>query len=223
MKLFHDRVEAGNELGARLARLGLTGPVLVLGLPRGGVPVACEVAAALDAPVDVLVVRKLGAPFDPELAVGAVALGGVTVYNSSLLRELGLDEEDIAATRARELAELARREQAYRGAKPPPDLAGRTVVIVDDGIATGATMNAAVVAARNSSPRRVIVAAPTSAVDAVARLEDVADRVVVLHMPEPYLGVGAWYEAFPQLTDAQVLDALASAERVRAVAAHGRG
>jgi putative phosphoribosyl transferase len=169
MKIFHDRAEAGNALGERISRLGLTGPLLVLGLPRGGVPVACEVAAALGAPVDVLVVRKLGAPFNPELALGAIALGGVTVYNEGLLEELGLDEGSLEAVQARELAELKRREHAYRGTKPPPDLAGKTVIIVDDGIATGATMRAAVVAARTLAPLRVIAAAPTGAADSLAR------------------------------------------------------
>lgn len=218
MRIFHDRIEAGNALGARVSQLGLSGPLLVLGLPRGGVPVACEVATALAAPVDVLVVRKLGAPFNPELAVGAIAFGGVTVYNEPLLDQLGLDEESIAPIRARELEELERRERAYRGTKPPPDLEGKTVVIVDDGIATGATMHAAVVAARKLAPRRILAAAPTSAVDAVVRLEEVADRVVVLHTPEPYFGVGAWYEEFPQLSDGDVLDALERSERIQAAA-----
>jgi putative phosphoribosyl transferase len=214
MKIFHDRVEAGNALGERIRRLELTGPLLVLGLPRGGVPVACEVAAALGAPVDVLVVRKLGAPFNPELALGAIALGGVTVYNEGLLAELGLDEGSLEAVRTRELAELKRREHAYRGTKPPPDLAGKTVIIVDDGIATGATMRAAVVAARTLAPLRVIAAAPTGAADSIARLREVADRVVVLETPEPYFGVGAWYEEFPQLSDADVQEGLALGQRL---------
>lgn len=214
MKIFHDRTEAGNALGERISRLGLTGPLLVLGLPRGGVPVACEVAAALGAPVDVLVVRKLGAPFNPELALGAIALGGVTVYNEGLLEELGLDEGSLEAVRSRELAELERREHVYRGTQPPPDLAGKTVIIVDDGIATGATMRAAVVAARTLAPLRVIAAAPTGAADSIARLREVADRVVVLETPEPYFGVGAWYEEFPQLSDADVQRGLALGQRL---------
>jgi putative phosphoribosyl transferase len=211
MKIFRDRTEAGMELGRRVARLGLTGPVIVLGLPRGGVPVACEVAAALAAPVDVLVVRKLGAPFNPELAVGAIAFGGVTVYNEQLLEQLGLDSQALESIRARELEELERRERAYRGSKPPPDLAGKTVVVVDDGVATGATMHAAVLACRKLEPRRVLVAVPTAAVDAVARLTEVADRVIAVHTPEPYFGVGAWYAEFPQLTDEEVLEALSGA------------
>jgi predicted phosphoribosyltransferase len=208
MKMFRDREEAGKELGRLTARLGLTGDIVVLGLPRGGVPVAYEVAAALKAPLDVLVVRKLGAPYNPELAIGAIAFGGVTVYNDSLLAALNLEEADLEPIRARESAELERRESAYRGAKPPPAVAGKSVILVDDGIATGATMHAAVLATRALQPRRIIVAAPTSAIDSVERLEQVADRVLVLATPEPYFGVGAWYQDFPQLTDAQVTGCL---------------
>jgi putative phosphoribosyl transferase len=211
MKRFASRREAGRELGERLAGLGIAGRLVVLGLPRGGVPVACEVAAALRAPVDVLVVRKLGAPFNPELALGAIAYGGVTVYNRDLLREVGLDEHDLEPIRARELAELRRREIAYRGQWPPPDPRGATVIVVDDGMATGATMHAAVAAARALRAAAVVVAVPTAAVDAVERLEGVADRVVALVTPEPYFGVGAWYAEFDQLTDAEVVECLAAA------------
>jgi predicted phosphoribosyltransferase len=211
MKKFADRRAAGRELGERLAELGLEDKLVVLGLPRGGVPVACEVAAALRAPVDVLVVRKLGAPFNEELALGAIAYGGVTLYNHDLLREAGLRAPDLEPTRLRELAELRRRELAYRGDRPPPDIAGATVVIVDDGMATGATMHAAVAATRALHPAGVVVAVPTAAVEAVERLVGVADRVVALQTPEPYFGVGAWYAQFEQLTDAEVLDCLAAA------------
>jgi putative phosphoribosyl transferase len=213
MKIFRDRQTAGRELGRRLAKLGLTGDLIVLGLPRGGVPVACEVARELNAPVDVLVVRKLGAPFNPELAVGAVAFGGVTIYNDDLLMALGLTEESLEPIRERELAELRRRESVYRGNGPLPDLAGKTAILVDDGVATGATMVAAVAAVRKLAPRRIIVAVPASARDSKDRLEEVADRVVALALPEPYYGVGAWYEHFPQLTDHEVLAWLASAAR----------
>jgi predicted phosphoribosyltransferase len=219
--MFPDRQTAGRELGERLKRLGLNGDILVLGLPRGGLPVACEAAAALDAPVDALVVRKLGAPFNAELAVGAVALGGVTVYNEDLLAQLGLAEEDIEPIRVRELAELARRERVYRRDAPPLDVAGRTVILVDDGLATGATMHAAVRAVRALDPRRIIVAVPHGAVDAVARLEQVADRVVALETPEPYFGVGAWYAEFPQLDDDEVLAWLAAAAQRQKAASGG--
>ena len=208
MQIFRDRKDAGAQLGERLRGLKLGKNVIVLALPRGGVPVALEVAMALHAPLDVVVVRKIGAPFNPELALGAVAFGGVTVYNDALLRDLGLDEADLEATRTRERAELERRERAYRGERPMPDLTGKTVVLVDDGVATGATMQAAVTALRALHPKSVIVAVPTSAVDSAARLEGTADRVIALATPEPYYGVGAWYQEFHQLTDAEVLRCL---------------
>jgi len=211
MKIFRDRKDAGRQLGERLRGLKLGKDAIVLGLPRGGVPVALEVATALGVPLDVIVVRKIGARFNPELALGAVAFGGVTVYNDGLLRDLGLDEADLEGTRSRELAELERRERAYRGARPMPDLAGKMVVLVDDGIATGATMLAAVSAIRALHPKRVIVAVPTSAVDSVVRLEAVADRVIALATPEPYYGVGAWYGEFHQLDDAEVVRCLEAA------------
>jgi predicted phosphoribosyltransferase len=213
--MFRDRVDAGRQLAERFRGLALRGSIVVLGLPRGGVPVAREVAAALRAPLDVCVVRKLGAPFNPELAVGAIAFGGVTVYNESLLAELGLDETDIEGIRQREHAELLRRERAYRGSRPPLELKGKTVILVDDGIATGATMHAAVMATRKLGPKSVIVAVPTSAVESVARLEGVADRVIALAMPEPYFGVGAWYAEFPQLADADVLRCLEASSPTR--------
>jgi predicted phosphoribosyltransferase len=213
--MFADRTAAGRDLGRRLAEAGIADNVVVLGLPRGGIPVACEVGAALDAPVDALIVRKLGAPFNPELALGAIAYGGVTVYNEELLEQLGLDESQLEPIRARELAELERRERTYRADRPPLAIAGTTVVIVDDGMATGATMHAAVVATRALSPKRIIVAVPTAAIDAVERLERVADQVVALATPEPYFGVGAWYAHFPQLTDDEVVEALAAAHAPR--------
>jgi predicted phosphoribosyltransferase len=211
MRRFANRRAAGRELGERLAELGLAGKLLVLGLPRGGVPVACEVAGALHAPVDVLVVRKLGAPFNNELALGAIAFGGVTVYNRDLLREVDLREPDLEPIRARELTELRRRERAYRGGRQALDVEGATVVIVDDGMATGATMHAAVAATRALHPARILVAVPTASLDAVERLEAVADRVVALITPDPYFGVGAWYAEFDQLTDYEVIDCLAAA------------
>jgi predicted phosphoribosyltransferase len=181
---------------------------VVLALPRGGVPVAAEVAAAIGGKLDVFLVRKLGAPFNPELAVGAVASGGVSVYNEDLLRVLGLDAADLEPIRRRELAELERREHVYRGGRPPPALEGRAAVLVDDGMATGATMEAAARAVRALNPAEVVVAVPTAAIDALERLERVADRIVVLSTPEPYLSVGGWYEYFPQLTDEDVMAAL---------------
>lgn len=211
--MFADRIDAGRKLGRVLAEARPPGRLLVLGLPRGGIPVACEVAAALDAPVDALVVRKLGAPFNPELALGAIAYGGLTVYNNELLAELGLDEAALDAIRERELRELERRERAYRTSTARPPVEGATVIIVDDGMATGATMHAAVAATRALAPERIIVAVPTASAEAVDRLRRVADDVVALAMPEPYFGVGMWYGEFRQLTDAEVADALAAAGR----------
>jgi predicted phosphoribosyltransferase len=216
MKMFRDRTDAGRKLAERLRELRLGPDVMVLGLPRGGMPVAREVAAALAAPLDVLVVRKIGAPFNPELALGAIAFGGVTVYNESLLAELGLDEAELDGTRRREQAELLRRERAYRGEKPVPNLTGKTVVLVDDGMATGATMHAAVTATRRLHPKRIIVAVPTSAAESVARLSEVADRVIALATPEPYYGVGAWYDEFRQLSDDEVVRCLGDAAARRA-------
>lgn len=217
-RIFRDRADAGRQLGERLRELGLGKDVTVLGLPRGGVPVALEIAKALHAPLDVIVVRKIGAPFNPELALGAVALGGITVWNEALLQALRIDASDLEGTRRRECAELERREHAYRGARPMPELGGRSVVLVDDGIATGATMHAAVLSTRALHPRSVIVAVPTSAIDSVERLEAVADRVIALATPEPYYGVGVWYEEFHQLDDAEVVRCIEVAEaRLRKV------
>jgi predicted phosphoribosyltransferase len=209
--MFVDRHDAGRRLGERLAKERLSESPVVLALPRGGVPVGVDVAAAVGGKLDVFLVRKLGAPFNPELAVGAVASGGLTVYNEELLRMLGLDEADLEPIRRRELAELERRERVYRGGRPPSSLAGKTVVLVDDGIATGATMEAAVRAVRGLRPAEIIVAVPTAGIEAVERLGRIADRVVVLSVPEPYVSVGSWYEFFPQLSDDDVVAALADA------------
>lgn len=190
--------------------------MIVLALPRGGVPVAFEIAAALDAPLDVFLVRKIGAPFNPEFAAGAIAAGGIVVYNAHALAALGLREDDLEATVVRERAELARRERVYRHGREAPALEGKTVVLVDDGIATGATMRAAVDAARARDPARIIVAAPTASREALVALERAADAVVVLAAPEPYFAVGEWYEAFPQLEDAEVVDLLLAHEQQRA-------
>ena len=212
MKIFRDRSDAGRQLAEQLRRQPLKGTPIVLGLPRGGVPVAYEVAAALGAPLDVLIVRKLGAPFNPELAVGAIAYG-IVVYNEDVLDMLHLTADSMQTIRVAEQEELARRERVYRGERPPPEIGGKSVILVDDGVATGATMEAAIRATRALGPREVIVAAPTGARDSLARLEAVADRVVVIETPEPYFGVGAWYEDFSQLTDDEVLGYLERSRR----------
>jgi putative phosphoribosyl transferase len=207
-KVFEDREDAGRQLAEWLRPTVPEDDVVVLGLPRGGVPVAYELATALGAPLDVFIVRKLGSPFNPELAAGAIGSGGVTVYNDDVLAALGLSEQSLAPVLEREKAELERRERAYRAGRPPLDLRGKTVILVDDGIATGATMRAAVEAARARGPKQIIVAAPNGSRQAVELLRETADRVAVLSIPEPYMGVGAWYSHFPQLRDEEVVSIL---------------
>lgn len=205
--VFADRVDAGRALGARVASALAErerGDVLVLALPRGGVPVACEVADALDAPLDVLLVRKLGVPGQEELALGAIASGGVRVLNEELLAELGLPPSEVDAIAARELEELKRRERSYRGERPAPSLEGRTVVLVDDGLATGATMRAAAKAVRQLGPAAVVVAVPVAPPDAVDALRQEVDDVVAVLTPERLSSVGQWYGDFSQTTDEEV-------------------
>ena len=201
---FQDRIEGGRELAARLAgRPGLADPI-VLGLPRGGVPVAAQVAIALDAPLDVFVVRKLGVPGQPELAMGAIASGGVRVLNSAAVQHLDISAAAIEEVAGRELTELARREREYRGDRPAVEFAGRTVVLVDDGLATGATMRAAVEAVRAKGPGRIVVAVPVGAPDTCQTVDEIADEVVCLHAPDSFGAVGAYYTDFGQTTDDEV-------------------
>ena len=204
---YADRVTAGRALGALLADRDLGDRPLVLGLPRGGVPVAAEVAKALGGELDVLVVRKLGAPGRPELAVGAIA-GDVEVRNDSIVGYLGVTEEELERIARTERVELGRREREYRGDRPRPRLDGRVVVLVDDGLATGASMRVAVVAARAGNPARVVVAAPVGAAPACHALREVADEVVCAAMPEPFDAVGRWYADFSPTSDAEVRDLL---------------
>jgi len=206
---FRNRTDAGRQLAEKLVAYADRGDVLVLALPRGGVPVAFEVAQALGAPLDVFVVRKLGVPGYEELAMGAVATGGVRVLNDEIVRGLGISDHQIDAVVARELHELARRERLYRGDRPPPDVAGRTVILVDDGLATGATMRAAVAALRQRQPARIVIAVPTASPDTSEALKAEADDVVCAVTPEPFLAVGDWYEDFTQTTDDEVRELLA--------------
>ncbi len=190
--------------------------VLVLALPRGGVPVAFEVAQALHAPLDVFIVRKLGMPGHEELAIGAIASGGVRVLNEDLIRLLGVPNNVLQDITARELEELRRREAAYRGSRPPEPIAGRTVILVDDGLATGASMRAAVRALRREGAARIVVAVPVAAADTCESLRPEVEDVVCAVTPEPFTAVGAWYEDFRQTTDEEVRELL---DRVNA----GRG
>lgn len=201
---FADRAEAGELLAERLTAYRDRDDVVVLALPRGGVPVAREVARALGVRLDVYVVRKLGVPGHEELAMGAIATGGVRLLNHDVIDALGIPMNVIDAVAAREQQELARREQTYRGGRGPIALTNKTVILVDDGLATGATMRAAVMAARQQHPARVIVAVPVGAVSTCADLAAEADDVVCVRTPDPFVAVGLWYRDFTPTTDHEV-------------------
>ena len=208
---FANRREAGGILAGRLGAYAARSDVVVLGLPRGGVPVALEVAAALGAPLDVFVVRKLGVPFQPELAMGAIASGGIRVLNDDVIRLCGIPSHIIEHVARVEQQELERRERAYRDGRPALAIAGRVAILVDDGLATGSTMRAAVAAVRRLRPSEVVVAVPVGARDTCEELSAMADQVVCAEMPEQFGSVGAWYEDFGQTTDDEVKAALQSA------------
>jgi predicted phosphoribosyltransferase len=209
--MFRDRVEAGDVLAGRLGHYAGRDDVLVLALPRGGVPVAVRVARALAAPLDVFVVRKLGVPGHEELAMGAIASGGVRVVNEQVVGRLGLGEAVLHQVAEAEGRELARRERRYREGRDPPDLAGRVVILVDDGLATGSTMRAAATAARRLSPARVVVAVPTAPASTCQRLREEADEVVCATTPRPFRAVGNSYRSFPQTSDEEVRSLLRAA------------
>jgi putative phosphoribosyl transferase len=201
---FADRTAAGQALARALARYAGRDDVLVLALPRGGVPVAGEVAAALGAPLDVLIVRKLGVPWQEELAMGAVASGGARVLNEDVIAGGGIRPEQIEQATREQRREIERREQAYRGDRPHPEAKGKQVILVDDGIATGATMRVAVQALRGLGAAAIVVAIPVAPPDTVALLRGEADEVVCLAMPEPFYAVGSWYADFRQVSDEEV-------------------
>jgi len=210
---FHDRHEAGRLLAAKLTAYANRPDVVVLALPRGGMPVGYEVARALGAPLDVFIVRKLGVPGYEELAMGAVATGGVRVLNEEVVDGLRIPDHVIDAVTARERQELARRERLYRGDRPPSDVREKTVILVDDGLATGSTMQAAVAALKQQQPVRSVVAVPTAASETCDALRAEVDEVVCVITPEPFHAVGLWYEDFSQTTDDEVRELLAQAAR----------
>lgn len=213
MKPFKDRNQAGALLAERLVALGYDRQpnLLVFGLPRGGVPVAFQVARRLGAPLDVWVVRKLGIPGHEELAMGAIASGGGRVLNQEIVDSLQVSADTLAAVEQQQWAELQRRERLYRGNRPFPDLKGKTVLLVDDGLATGATMKAAIAAARQHHPARLVVAVPVAPPDTVAEIQALVDEVVCLETPAFFQAVGLWYEHFPQISDEEVLALLQAA------------
>lgn len=209
--IFKDRSHAGEELAAALMKYAHGTDVIVLGLPRGGVPVAYEVARRLHAPLDVLVVRKIGVLGHEELAMGAIASGGVTVIHHEVMRGMDIPRSAFDAEAAVQLKELHRRELAYRGRMAAPEVGDKTVILVDDGIATGSTIRAAVLALRQQHPRRIVIAVPVAAPDTCAELEPMVDELVALMKPEGFLAVGQWYEDFSQTQDEDVAQLLASA------------
>jgi len=208
---FTDRFEAGRKLAGALHAYAGDPTVVVLALPRGGVPVAYEVARALHAPLDIFTVRKLGLPGHEELAMGALASGGVRVLNDEVVRAFAIPQEVIDAVAEEEQQELARREQAYRGNRPRPDVRGRTVILVDDGLATGSTMRAAAAALRQYRPARIVSAVPVAAPSTCSDLRKEVDDIVCLHTPEPFQAVGLWYDDFSQTSDDEIHELLARA------------
>src|ERR1700676_3170361 len=210
---FRNRTEAGQVLAQELLAYANRDDVIVLALPRGGVPVAFEVAHSLHAPFDVFVVRKLGVPGHEELAMGAIASGGVLVIEPSVVEDLSIPMEVVLDVAAREEQERLRREREYRGDRPGPDVRGRTVILLDDGLATGSTMRAAVAALRKLQPAKIVVAVPVAVRSTCEELAEEGDEVVCARTPEPFYGVGEWYADFSQTTDEEVRELLARAEQ----------
>jgi predicted phosphoribosyltransferase len=216
MEQFRDRRDAGKKLAQKLLGYKDRADVVVLALPRGGVPVGYEVAIALCVPLDILIVRKLGLPGREELAIGAVASGGVRVLNEDVIHVLDIGEEIIDSISRRERREVQRREEDYRGARPAPEVHGRTVILIDDGVATGASMRAAVTGLRARHPARIVVAVPTAAPEICESFRAEVDEVVCVMAPEPFYGVSRWYQDFSQTTDEEVRRLLLEASRTGA-------
>jgi len=210
---FRDRADAGRALAAALAAWREQADVLVLALPRGGVPVAYELASALALRLDLMLVRKLGTPGHKEMAMGAIASGGVRVLNDDLIRGLYIPPAAIDAVAQKEALELQRRDLAYRGKRPAPAVAGQRVILVDDGLATGATMRAAIAAVRQQSPAHIVVAVPVAPVETLAMLRPLVDQLICLFTPAPFFSVGQWYRDFSQTTDEEVKTLLSKAWR----------
>ncbi len=208
MTLFKDRVDAGRKLAKELSKYANRSDVLILALPRGGVPVAFEVAKELNVKMDVFIVRKLGVPGNEELAMGAIASDNIRVLNEDVVRSFQIPEQVIDRVAENELRELERREYTYRGERPKPEIRGSTVILIDDGLATGATMRAAAAAIKTKNPARIVVAVPTAAPDTCEFFRREVDEVICVATPEPFYGVGAWYADFSQTTDKEVCELL---------------
>jgi len=213
MSFFNDRTDAGRRLAKRLSEYANRPDVLILALPRGGVPVAFEVAKALNVKMDVFIVRKLGVPGNEELAMGAIASDNIRVLNEDIVRSFQIPQKVINEVAANELRELERRERLYRGNRPKPNISGSTVILIDDGLATGATMRAAVAAVKTKNPAKVVIAVPTAAPDTCSAFGKEVDEVICVATPEPFYGVGAWYEDFSQTTDKEVCELLGRAAK----------
>ena len=209
--IFRDRTEAGQVLASKLTKYLNQVNTVILALPRGGVPVAYEIGKELGLPVDIFVVRKLGVPGHEELAMGAIASGGVRHINRNVVDQLRIDSETIDVASRREQKEIERREQLYRGQRPPVDVRNKTVILVDDGLATGSTMRAAIAALRQHRPARIVVAVPAAAPQTCSEIADEVDEIICAATPEPFYAVGQWYQEFSQTTDEEVRDLLARA------------
>jgi putative phosphoribosyl transferase len=215
MAFFKDRVDAGRKLAKKLSKYANLSDVLILALLQGGVPVAFEVAKELNVKMDVFIVRKLGVPGNEELAMGAIASDNIIVLNEDVVRSFQISKQVIDAVAARELRELERREHTYRGNRPKPNINGLTVILIDDGLATGATMRAAAAAVKTKNPTKIVIAVPTGAPDTCRSFEGKVDKVICVATPEPFYGVGAWYEDFSQTTDTEVCELLGKDAKIK--------